>query len=608
MLIYFECYSLVKFREWHLLLSIFLFAYVIRAIPSWLYWGWGNDFGIYYGLCLRILEYKTIFPPYDGWGASYNYFPMLYLITLAIYLPTKINLAFLLKIIAPIIGALTVIVFYFIAKELTDKKIAIVTAATLAGNPFHAYQTSHAAPLTVGHLFLTISLLLFLLKGRKKVAYPFLIISSILLVLSHHLSTAIYITIIFGIILFRALKENKIDLADIAYFSFITLFTFLYWALFATPVVYNLISPIIFIPPLIFFILFYSSAILALMLICFLKIKYSPKPFDSKREIKLLFAIFIFLLSFTILFSIEDFGTGFAFHISSVPFLLPTYIILSLSIIGWNRIKTMKNDAEIRGMLILLLFFFFSSLLIKNFILVARSIEYLAYPISLLSAVAVVAIIKEKFASIKKIAYSTFVILILISGATTYEVEDRTTNFEEKIPYEVYEAIEYLQTISPNLTVASDHRISTLLWAYGFNTTYHYAFHLWFSTNWTNKSCLRELYGYGCGGNFSKIGYVVIDSVMLRDGVQLFPNGTENKMDASCFNKFNHEPFELIFEAKSDKKLMSDDEWMEALKKGKYVDEYPFIGALDKPIPNAKEWCRVYRVNWTYIEEHLENK
>jgi len=31
-------------------------------------------------------------------------------------------------------------------------------------------------------------------------------------------------------------------------------------------------------------------------------------------------------------------------------------------------------------------------------------------------------------------------------------------------------------------------------------------------------------------------------------------------------------------------------------------DIYPYTGKLSTPLPEALNWCRVYKVNWTYIE------
>ena len=67
-------------RHW-LLIAIIALSIIVRSIPGWIHPGWGNDFGIYYGLTKQFAENPQWFQPYDGWGDSYQYFPMLYLIT-----------------------------------------------------------------------------------------------------------------------------------------------------------------------------------------------------------------------------------------------------------------------------------------------------------------------------------------------------------------------------------------------------------------------------------------------------------------------------------------------------------------------------------------------
>ena len=56
-------------------------AIIIRSIPAWTHVAWGCDFGIYYGLTNSFVESKELFNAYSGWGMSYQYFPVLYVIT-----------------------------------------------------------------------------------------------------------------------------------------------------------------------------------------------------------------------------------------------------------------------------------------------------------------------------------------------------------------------------------------------------------------------------------------------------------------------------------------------------------------------------------------------
>jgi 4-amino-4-deoxy-L-arabinose transferase-like glycosyltransferase len=146
-------------------------AVVIRSIPAWTNAAWGCDFGIYYGLTNSLVKTGDLFNPYTGWGSSYQYFPVLYAVTGIGHWITGIDTLTLMSKIAPIFGGLSVLIFYFVVYELIgDRKIAILSSLFLAVLPFHVYQTSHAAPLTMGHFFMMLSLYLFI-KYRQDARY-----------------------------------------------------------------------------------------------------------------------------------------------------------------------------------------------------------------------------------------------------------------------------------------------------------------------------------------------------------------------------------------------------------------------------------------------------
>jgi len=62
------------------LIIITIFAIIIRSLPGWFNEAWGCDFGIYYGITKTVIETGAVFPPYTGWGSSYNEFPVLYIV------------------------------------------------------------------------------------------------------------------------------------------------------------------------------------------------------------------------------------------------------------------------------------------------------------------------------------------------------------------------------------------------------------------------------------------------------------------------------------------------------------------------------------------------
>ena len=143
-------------RSWVFwLLLITGIAIIIRSIPGWIYAAWGCDFGIYYQISNTVVESKEFFPPYNGWGSSYNEFPIMYAIVAIAHWISGIDVIVIMTKLIPIFGGLTVFIFYFILKELTsNKKIALLSCLFLAVLYFHVYQLSHSSPLVVGHFFI----------------------------------------------------------------------------------------------------------------------------------------------------------------------------------------------------------------------------------------------------------------------------------------------------------------------------------------------------------------------------------------------------------------------------------------------------------------------
>jgi hypothetical protein len=80
-------------RERSVLLIVFIAATAIRSIPGWMHAAWGNDFGIYYGITKDFAENPELFRPYTGGGASYNYFPVLYVIVAFLHWLTGLSIA-----------------------------------------------------------------------------------------------------------------------------------------------------------------------------------------------------------------------------------------------------------------------------------------------------------------------------------------------------------------------------------------------------------------------------------------------------------------------------------------------------------------------------------
>jgi hypothetical protein len=216
-----------------------------------------------------------------------------------------------------------------------------------------------------------------------------------------------------------------------------------------------------------------------------------------------------------------------------------------------------------------------------------RHLEYIAYPFAILSGIGMYTYWKllkvreegensevdddppkKPWFSSKTFSYIVVFILVL-NLITAYGVQKVTSRYDESISKEAFDVMDWMkdQMIGYNFTIASDHRLSQIFWAEGYNVTSDNAYVIWFSDNWTES--IEEL--ETANGSKPRIEYILIDHVMRFEGVQSNINETPKNLTDEQYEKFQKAPFTLIFRSEN--------------KEG------------DK-------WAELYFVNWVYIEEN----
>ena len=169
---------------------------------------------------------------------------------------------------------------------------------------------------------------------------------------------------------------------------------------------------------------------------------------------------------------------------------------------------------------------------------------------------------------------ATVVFIILMTGVSVFPFMGSIELPPQRVSYVVMSGVDWLVMHGDkNYTVATDHKIGTILSAYGFNSSFEYDYKIWNSTEW--KSCIWELLGFN--GTYSPIGYVLISMDMREYGVYGYnvlqdPTAPPIIMSNESYEKFEHEPFEMIFE--------------------NHTIDY-------------SDWVEIYWVNWTYISSHI---
>jgi len=603
-------------KSWYFwIIIVTALAIIIRSIPAWINAAWGCDFGIYYGLTNSFVENQDLFNPYSGWGSSYQYFPVLYAITGGMHWITGIDVLIIMPKIAPIFGGLSVLLFYFVIYELIgDKKKAFLSMLLFAVMPFHVYQTSHASPLTLGHFFMMLSLYLFI-KYRKDTRYIIpLFISTILLVMSHHLTTYFYLICLIMIVLVEnaIIKEWASSLKkDILYILATSGLIFSYWMIVARPVYESFMKSglklgSIHLSSNYLLLLFYLGFFLMFGMI-WLKRKFNI--FTKRKEPSVKSAIIKFSLtiiisiSAMIFFSLQKLPwTNFAFTPLSILYSIPLILVFGFAIAGFQYMRFEKNGHFIIGWLLAIVFSFGFSIVTNTAALFPhRHLEYMMAPLSIFSIYGISAIflniryektssITGKFRIAKKpaiyffkkssllqkrnILYLTVVLILVTANAISVYPSHVALNASyEVITEENLASIDWMEdNLDKNRTViASDHRLARVGEAVGFNTTLDEASIIWVVDDFVD--CLFEL--EGIGKNYSRITHILIDDILTERVVHV-GFGEIFYMTNESYEKFSYQPFEQIYR-----------------------------NATLNPDTEEESWTEIYKVNWTYIEEYF---
>lgn len=626
-------------------------AIIIRSIPGWIYAAWGCDYGIYFGITKNIAATGQIFPPYRGWGSSYNEFPLAFLINAFAHWILGIDLTILMPRLLPIFGGLSVFVFYFFTYELVnDKKIALLATLFFAFLPFHVYQTSHSSPLTIAHFFMILSMYLFL-KYRKnsKFIYP-LIFSLILLVSSHHLTVYFYLIILIFIVFLENLTIKNWTATfkkDILYITIASLIVFLYWGLIARTVFDSFMQTgfkigSIQLGPVLIIGVFYVLLFLIFVFLVFVK-KYSEsisklklfiinfyiekllifkrkfvvfkgdKKFFNIYILKFLVALIViyFIMVFFLFFEAPWIRSTITFEVIllSTPFL----IVVAIGVTSIRYTYNKENGKFIVGWLLATLISLAYSLLSNNEILIPyRHFEYMMAPLAIIVVYGLGGIFsdpdyKELLTNInfkkkklrdfsRKMKISNkikilniFVIIVLIVSlaSTVYEVHKSFNASIEEITEQDINAIDWMST---NL----DQNSSVIASDHRLSRIVE-GYPYFFNTTkdqteniWETETWYESIDELmGIGKNHSRITHIIIDDIMLNDVVHVHSGCSKYMINESRDDDTKYAAYYKFNN--------SEEPVFSLIYRNETIDRNPITY-------EPTHWIEIYEVNWSYIE------
>ncbi len=634
----------VKFGWKSYLMIITALAIAVRSIPSWIYSAWGTDFGIYYSITIEFLIKKNPFYEYPAvWGSSgYGSFPMLYLIILGAHFLTGLPPQQLLLKIPPIIGGLTVIPLYMITYEITkDRKISLIASALLAINPIHVYQTSMPYLLTVGHFFLLLSLYFFIKWIKERKYLGFLIVSSIALLLSHHLSNYMYIISITGISfiggLYNYIPKKTVKRAFRFTISFTTV-SIVYWILRVPGMKYFMSSPFHYALP------WYGTATIGIILLIILykiaityNLNSSDKLWKKINSLKIINVFALSLgLSITVFLILALVGLH-GYYIPPIAIFYSIPFMLTIGFIGVGFVKLKEHTESfyfVGSWLLSIIASLIVGLITWSSLEPWRHIEYMMEPLSIIGAIGIASILNSEFfhkISVRKRVSVSFEGFSYtphkIFGENTLEISNPIPlggakvvgdpiTYEEKYPVgKVFKTI-FIFTITfivlmsgisafpfmNHVERSTQEGISPVIMSgiewlnENGNRNYTVATNHMIGTileaygfpssfeydyeiwNATNwTDCIDEL--QGLNGTYPPIGYVLITKDMYENGVFGY-NNSQNPLEPPVFmGKEGYEKFH----------------------------REPFKLIYRNATADNSNWVEVYTVDWHYINNYLQS-
>jgi len=253
---------------------------------------------------------------------------------------------------------------------------------------------------------------------------------------------------------------------------------------------------------------------------------------------------------------------------------------------GLEYFKHVQNRWFFQAWLCAILLSFFYSLLNAHTPLYPdRHIEYLTVPACLFASVGVLYFFSNRerkfsFSLTKQVAspWIQGVFALVVSGLVfsnamaVYPVYTSLDWMDESIPDQTVNAIYWMkENLDVNSTVvATDLRLSKMLWAEGINATFESTNATWTCPTW--GACVPE---FEPDENHSLVTHVLIDDVMRDTSVNVQVIKSVY-MTNDSYLKFKEEPFELVYRNVT----------------------------LNQNL-DVVHWAEIYRINWTCIHEYV---
>jgi hypothetical protein len=534
----------------------------------------GSDTGEYYRLT-AVLSSTGHLPlvSYSGWGSAYQDFPGIFVLSGATAGALGVDPLSALLTVVPLVATLAVFPLFLLFRRLFAQDTIAILGAGLASVAMpRIFSIAHPAPLALGD-FLTVAALWMFVEGRRDRRWYFpLGVTAATLIVTHHLSSYfLLVSALGGLLLVELVApgrwSRRFPLRELAFGVAFLVGLFVYWFEYAGAFV-PIIGSGLFGWPVPALSVFLAGGLAAVVVMGAL-IRWrrrAPRragpgrvrlPSDRSllRDFAVLFGGTLVGSAALVLVPVAISPATRTTSPLILAFFLPLILMIALGA-GSRRLVI----GERPGLFVLAwagvlgLSAFVGIATQSSVILPSRHAEYLLIPVGLLAAIGIgrlIARLGDRSGRRAIAAGATAAVLLLAANAAiAYPPPALFGGFQEGLTAQ--DAALWMWVgiaLPPNATVASDHRISSMIFGFDGNpSTWDSTKALFIGSNFS--AALDELRSSDAPHppHVYPVNAVAIDETMFA-GVALDPNTSAYPLSAAAQAWFLHPPFILLYQS-----------------------------------------------------------
>ena len=555
-----------------ILACIVLVGTLVRAMPLFSYALWGSDSGEYYYLTDHLASTGTALRDgYEGWGEVYPYFPGFLVVAGALSSVSGMGVLQSLMLAPLLFFPVSLVAIFLIGRRIFGNDAGgLLGAAFLAIVMPHVYPTSHAMPGSLGDALMILALLSVIASAKDNRFWVVLAPLSLALIVTHHLSSYLFLIAVMGGIAVRELfvargaRDARRVWRECAFVAAFYVGMVIFWLELSPGFERRVLSSALpMMPPeAIAFAGFVLIAALPFLVLRFPKIPSLGRSAPGGREVAVrIAAIAVALLAVLAIASTLGIpATTMKVPLVSILFFFPLIAIIVPVIVGSRALDLHDEGNTVFG--------WFAGIAASGLLGVAtgsialspyRHVEYLMMPFALLFAAGILLVLVFIKGRTRRIAFSAGVAtLVLINIPLAYPPQDVMVGFEEGTYQQEWSCLLWAGENTPARSVfASDHRMSSAL--FGFEGKYA----TWDTTprTFTSANFSPEVKAELASANAPltprQVQYVLLTDVMKR-GIALDPNAPAVPITDASLLKFEQGPFVTLYDNGFAKVVMID--------------------------------------------------